>query len=158
MIAVADLRKRALSAAYSGGPSGIFSWREMLFPSRNFHFGRPKTNFSGFKKWKGKKKCLLPLLPVMPLGPFDLVAYATFLFPFLSPPFFFFGGTDFLVEAIRKIIIFWGVPVSSCWHCWLLNPQVCTNKEIRKSKQKNNAIDLIVMKCKIQPNIIIITL
>ena len=34
----------------------IFSQREMFFPVENFQFGRPKTNFSGFEKWKAKKK------------------------------------------------------------------------------------------------------
>ena len=81
--AVPDLRKRALSTAY-GGPSSVVSFRhEMLFPSRNFHFGRPKTNFSGFKKGKAKKKKKkgpLPPRPVRPLGPFDLVACATLPF------------------------------------------------------------------------------
>ena len=37
-----------------------FSWffprRKMFFPVENFHFGRPRTNFSGFEKWKAKKK------------------------------------------------------------------------------------------------------
>ena len=28
----------------------------MLFPGRNFHFGRPKTNFSCFKKWREREK------------------------------------------------------------------------------------------------------
>ena len=52
---MADLGTRALSAAYGGGPfSGVFfPAGKMLFPSRNFHFGRPKTNF---KKWREKKK------------------------------------------------------------------------------------------------------
>ena len=40
MAAEADLRKRALSAAYGGGPSVV----------QNFHFGRLKINFSCFKK------------------------------------------------------------------------------------------------------------
>ena len=48
----------------------IFSWREILFPGRNFHFGKwPQTNFSGFKKAKNfffskkkKKKKKGPLL------------------------------------------------------------------------------------------------
>ena len=34
----------------------IFSQREMFFPVENFHFGRLKTNFSGFEKWKAKKQ------------------------------------------------------------------------------------------------------
>ena len=34
-----------------------FSWYEKgSFPVENFHFGRPKTNFSGIEKWKAKKK------------------------------------------------------------------------------------------------------
>ena len=32
----------------------IFSRREMLYPGRNFHFGRPQTNLSCFKKVKSK--------------------------------------------------------------------------------------------------------
>ena len=31
-----------------------FSRCEMHFPRRNFHFGRPQTNFSSFKKWQAK--------------------------------------------------------------------------------------------------------
>ena len=34
----------------------LFSQREMLFLVKNSHFGRPKTNFSHFEKWKAKKK------------------------------------------------------------------------------------------------------
>ena len=46
-----DLRKRALLAADRGGPSVV----------QNFHFGRPKSNFSGFLNWKKKGKvCRLP--------------------------------------------------------------------------------------------------
>ena len=37
-----------------------FSWFfptvKWFFPVENSHFGRPKTNFSGFGKWKGKEK------------------------------------------------------------------------------------------------------
>ena len=29
---------------------------ECFFPVGNSHFGRPKTNFSGFKKWKAQNK------------------------------------------------------------------------------------------------------
>ena len=36
--------------------SWFFSRHEMLFPGRNSHFGRPKTNFCRFQKWKAKKK------------------------------------------------------------------------------------------------------
>ena len=36
--------------------SWFFSQREIFFPVENFHFGRPKTSFSGFEKWKEKEK------------------------------------------------------------------------------------------------------
>ena len=51
----ANLRKRALLSAACGGGSSV---------AKNFHFIRPKTNFSDFKKWKAKKSSL----PIMPLG------------------------------------------------------------------------------------------
>ena len=98
--------KRALSAAYGGGCSSVaffLVWK--AFPSRNFHFGRPKSNFSGFKKWGH-------------LGPFDVIACGNFPFPFslffFIGPLFFGGGSDNNILG--------GGPVSSCRHCWLLNP------------------------------------
>ena len=36
--------------------SWFFSQHEMHFPGRNFHFGRPKTNFSVFWKVRRRKK------------------------------------------------------------------------------------------------------
>ena len=99
---VQDLRKRALSAAYSGA----LQWH---IPQRNCHFGRPKTNFSCSKsekqKKKKKKKKKSSATPACyATGPFDLVACVTF--------FFFFGeGPENRWPS-----------VSSCWHCWLLNP------------------------------------
>ena len=93
---VPDLRKRALSAAYGGAPPvAFFPSVKCLFPTRNFHFGRPKTNFNGFKKRKKSEKKGGPPLPppVMPLGHFDLVACVTFPFSLF---FFFFVG------ALRK--------------------------------------------------------
>ena len=59
MLAVADLRKRALSAGYGGA-------------LKNFHFERPKTNFRGFSFffWGGGKRFSAPP-PVMPAGPFS---------------------------------------------------------------------------------------
>ena len=39
-VSEADLRKRALSAAYGGDP----------LVAKKFHYGKFKTNFSGFKK------------------------------------------------------------------------------------------------------------
>ena len=32
------------------------AWNICFFPVEIFHFGTPQTNFSGFKKWKAKKK------------------------------------------------------------------------------------------------------
>ena len=34
----------------------FFPGLKCFFPVENSHFGRPKTNFSGFEKWKAKKK------------------------------------------------------------------------------------------------------
>ena len=43
------------------GVTGKFFWGGKVifpdfFPEENFHFVRPKTNFSGFEKWQAKKK------------------------------------------------------------------------------------------------------
>ena len=46
------------------GITGKFFWEgkvifpvvKCFFPLENFHFGRPKRNFSGFEKWQAKKK------------------------------------------------------------------------------------------------------
>ena len=34
----------------------FFPGVKCFFPVENFHFGRPKTNFSHFQKWKAKQK------------------------------------------------------------------------------------------------------
>ena len=34
----------------------FFAGVKCFSPVQNFHFGRPKTNFSRFEKWKAKKK------------------------------------------------------------------------------------------------------
>ena len=45
---------------FRGGQShSIFPGVKCFFPVENSHFGRPKTNFSGFEKWKEKKKVLI---------------------------------------------------------------------------------------------------
>ena len=80
-----------------------FSWfisrRDMLFPGSNFHFGRPKTNFSRLEKWKEKKRKKKPSS-----FPFFHFQFFTFLFtilffsspfspfPFFSLPLFFLVG------------------------------------------------------------------
>ena len=89
---VADWRKRTLSAAYGGGLfSGVFACVKCFFPSWNFHFGRPKTNFSGFKKWK-----------LCHWGPLTYLLARIFLsFSFLFFPSFLLGG-----------------PVIFCWGPW----------------------------------------
>ena len=70
-----DLRKRALSEVYGGGPS----------VAQKFDFGRPKTNLGGFKKWEKK-------------GPLHLTQLIEALCPSCLRDFsFFFGwGTGFL--------------------------------------------------------------
>ena len=82
---VPDLRKRALSLAYSGGPSIAF-FPGVIFPSRNFHFGRPKIILSGFYR---KKVLCHPSLLCQWVTLTYLVAQL-FLFLSLSLSFFFF--------------------------------------------------------------------
>ena len=54
----------------------------IAFPVENFHFGRPKTNLSGFKKWKAKNVTFPPSIFNFPP--------TLFQFSFsISPPFFF---------------------------------------------------------------------
>ena len=88
---VPDLRKKALSAVYGEGTSMAFFLfrREMtFFPVEMSILVDHKTNILVlFKKQLERKKVPShPVPPVMSLGPFDLVACATFPFPF---PFFF---------------------------------------------------------------------
>ena len=66
----------------------------MHFPSRNFHFGRPKTDFSGFEKWEAKGEGgSSPHFVIFPPSIFNfppsLLQFFFFSFQF-SPPFFFF--------------------------------------------------------------------
>ena len=70
-------------------------------PVANFHFGRPKTNFSHFEKWKAKKKKKKEVLSSFCNFPFFHFQFSTFLFTifllFFSishPPFpcLFFPG------------------------------------------------------------------
>ena len=62
------------------GGKVIFSGVKCFFPVENFHFGRPKTNFSGFEKWNAKKKkkkksSLILLLFHLPFSIFHLSFY-----------------------------------------------------------------------------------
>ena len=63
--------------------SWFFTRREMLlFSGRNSHFGRPKTNLSGFETWKGtgKKSEVLS----------SFCNFSSFHFPFSTFPFSIF--------------------------------------------------------------------
>ena len=60
-----------------------------FFPVENSHFGRPKTNFSGFEKWKvkNKKKKKKKIPPHFVNSPFHF-QFSTF--PFSTFPFLIF--------------------------------------------------------------------
>ena len=57
----------------------IFPSVKCLFPVENSHFGTPKTNFSGFDKWKAKSKKQKKKKKKKKINPFSI-----FLFPYLS--------------------------------------------------------------------------
>ena len=57
-----------------------------FFPIENFHFGRPKTNFCHFEKWKAKKKRVLSFFWNYSLLPFSIFLLFFSIFP--SFPFF----------------------------------------------------------------------
>ena len=61
-----------------------------FFPVENFHYGRPKTNFTCFEKWKEKKK----KKKKGPLFIFHFGTFSTFHFQFLPSflQFFFFSS------------------------------------------------------------------
>ena len=54
----------------------FFPGVKCFFPVENFHSGRPKTNFSGFEKWKAKKKVF-----------FSFCNFSSFHFQFSTFPF-----------------------------------------------------------------------
>ena len=98
--------------------SSFFARRKMFFPSKNSHFGRPKTNFHHFQKWKAKKKKKSsPLFITFPTSisnfPPSLLQFSFFssqfspLFLFLSiftpfplPLFFWYVSKNFLVRSL----------------------------------------------------------
>ena len=84
----------------------FFHGVKCFFPVENFHFDRPKTNFSHSEKWKAKKKkkkrkkSLLPIFLLF-LLPFPILPFL-FQFSFFSPSFcssfpFFSLASHFLV-------------------------------------------------------------
>ena len=79
------------------GGQSHFSWFfpgvKCFFPVENFHFGRPKTNCSGFEKWeeqgkKRKKKRSSPHFVIFPPSIFNFTIFLLF-FSIVTPfPFF----------------------------------------------------------------------
>ena len=91
--------------------SDIFSWRSVLFPSRNFHFGWPTNKFQWFqkvksKKKKKKKKKTSATPPCYATGALRPSWLHIFFFRFLSLSLSFFF---FLVEPWEQYLIFGGV-------------------------------------------------
>ena len=74
----------------------FFPGVKCFFLVENYHFGRPKTNFSGFEKWEAKKKKgpLLIFPPSIFNFPPSLLQFSFFssqfssLFPFFLASFF----------------------------------------------------------------------
>ena len=58
----------------------FFSGIKCFFPVENFHFGRPKTNFSGFEKWEHFSFCNF--------STFHHVHFQFYTFPFTIYLFF----------------------------------------------------------------------
>ena len=81
-------------------PWFFFPGVKCFFPAENSHFGRPKTNFRRFQKWKAKKKKKgsSPLFITFPTSisyfPLSLLQFSFFscqfspLFPFFLASFF----------------------------------------------------------------------
>ena len=94
-------RDRGITGTFFWGGKVIFSdffpGVKCFFPEENFHFGTPKTNFSGFEKWQEKKKSC-PHFVTFPPSIFNfppsLLQFFFFssqfspLFPFFLPSFF----------------------------------------------------------------------
>ena len=98
--AEADLRKRALSAASSRGPSGVKS--------------QVKRKKKKEKKRSSKNKSSPTVLTAPPRR--AAIALWTCLYnSFWWRPWFLCGARETIFLGGRG-------PVSSCWHCWLLNP------------------------------------
>ena len=80
-------RKRKIFHRGQSNFSWFFPGVKCLFPVENSHFGRSKTNFSGFEKWK-KRKRKGPLLIFLTIPPsiFNFPP-SLFRFSFFSAPF-----------------------------------------------------------------------
>ena len=100
------------------GVTGIFFWGgkvifpdffpdvKCFFPVENSHFGRPKTNFRHFQKWKAKKKKkmsphLFSELFLLPFPIFHLPFTIFLLFFSIFTPFPFFPCLFFLDTSAK---------------------------------------------------------
>ena len=91
------------------GVTGIFFWGgkvifpdffpgvKCFFPVENSHFGRPKTNFRRFQKWKAKKKKKKKVSPLFRTFSCFNFQFSTFSYQ-LSPLFHFFLTSFFPIR------------------------------------------------------------
>ena len=88
----AENHKQSIEAPEVSGGKVIFHdffpGVKCFFLVENFHFGRPKTNFSCFEKWKAKKKKSSPHFVTFHFPP-SFLQFSFFSSPF--PPFSLFS-------------------------------------------------------------------
>ena len=97
--------------------SWYFSQREMFFPVENSHFGKPKTNFCRFQKWKAKKKKKKKKGPHHFLYNFSYFHFQFSTFPFYNFPSFllnFHSFYHFSLSLFSRYVIK-NFPVRSLW-------------------------------------------
>ena len=93
--------------------SWFFSQREIFFPVENFHFGRPKTSFSGFWKVKRKRKKKNHFPPFISFSnfPFSLSIFPFMIFLlFFSNPFPFFSFLSSISRSIFTSSLVYDIP------------------------------------------------
>ena len=78
----------------------FFPGVKCFFPVENFDFGRPKTNFHRFEKWKAKKKKKKGPLLILELFPLPSYNFPSFLhhFPVFLASFFPVGDQKFPIQ------------------------------------------------------------
>ena len=87
----------------------FFPGVKCFFPVENFHFGRPKTNFSGFEKWKEKKKSSPHFVTFPPsISILHLPSYNFPSFPLHFPLFPCLFFSDRPAEISRSEVLFGG--------------------------------------------------
>ena len=113
---------------------GIFFWGgkvifpyffpgvKCFFPVENFHFRRPKTNFSRFQKWKGKKRSSLLLwlfLRLFPIFHLSFYNFPSFLLNNIFSPFHFFPCLFFADTSAKNFPVrsLWGHSAPPCLLC-----------------------------------------